>query len=96
MSVIDTTDVVESSIFLKSKLKKNMVGDNYYIESLQHKINNEWLYRYNLVDIEEENNRQNHYTKDKPLYTPIDVVIQSVIKSHIILFKDVNIHFFAR
>lgn len=79
MAVIDTTNVVESSIFLKSKVKKNMVGDNYYIDSLQHKINNEWLYRYNLIDIEEENTRQNCYTKEKPNYSPIDVVIQTVI-----------------
>jgi hypothetical protein len=56
-----------------------MVGDNYYIDSLQHKINNEWLYRSNLIDIEEENNRQNYYTKEKPSYTPIEVVIQTVI-----------------
>lgn len=79
MAIIDTTNVIESSIFLKSKVKKNMVGDNYYIESLQHKINNEWLYRYNLVDIEEENNRQNYYTKEKPKYTPVETVIQTVI-----------------
>ena len=79
MAIIDTTNVIESSMFLKSKLKKNMVGDNYYINSLQHKINNEWMYRANLIDIEEENNRQNHYTKEKPKYTPIDVVMQTVI-----------------
>ena len=79
MAIIDTTNVVESSMFLKSKVKKNMVGDNYYINSLQHKINNEWLYRSNLIDIEEEINRQNYYTKEKPNYTPIEVVIQTVI-----------------
>ena len=79
MAIIDTTNVVESSIFLKSKLKKNMVADNYYIDSLQNKINREWIYRSNLVDIEEENNIQNHYTKEKPLYTPVESVIQSVI-----------------
>ena len=79
MAIIDTTNVIESSMFLKSKVKKNMVGDNYYINSLQHKINNEWLYRANVIDIEEENIRQNYYTKEKPKYSPIDVVLQSVI-----------------
>ena len=29
MAIIDTTNVVESTMFLKSKLPKNMVGDNY-------------------------------------------------------------------
>lgn len=79
MAIIDTTNVVESTMFLKSKLKKNMVGDNYYIGSLQHKINKEWMYRGNVIDIEEENNRQNNYTKEKPIYTPVEVVIQTVI-----------------
>lgn len=78
MSVIDTTNVIESSMFMKAKCKKNMVGDNYYIENLQHKVNNEWLYRFNVVDIEEENTKQTFYTTEKPVYTPIEVVIQSV------------------
>lgn len=78
MAIIDTTDVVESSMFLKAKLKKNMVGDNYYLQTLQQKINAEWDYRYNVFDIEEENNRQMSYTKDKPKYTPIEAVIQHV------------------
>jgi len=79
MAVINTTDVVESSMFLKAKLKKNMVGDNYYIESLQSKIDAEWNYRHNVVDIEEENDKQVSYTNQKPVYTPIEVVIQHVI-----------------
>lgn len=79
MAVINTTDVVESSMFLKAKLKKNMVGDNYYIESLQSKIDAEWNYRHNVVDIEEENNKQVFYSTQKPVYTPIEVVIQHVV-----------------
>ena len=55
MGVINTTDIVESSMFLKAKLKKNMVGDNYYMETLQSKVDTEWEYRYNRFDIEEEN-----------------------------------------
>ena len=78
MAVINTTDVVESSMFLKAKLKKNMVGDNYYIESLQSKIDAEWNYRHNVVDIEEENKKQISYTNQKPFYTPIEAVIQHV------------------
>lgn len=79
MAVIDTTNVIDSAMFMKAKLKKNMVGDNYYIESLQHKVNNEWMYRYNVVDIEEENEKQKTYTKEKPVYTPTEAVIQKVV-----------------
>ena len=79
MAVINTTDVVESSMFLKAKLKKNMVGDNYYLETLQSKIDAEWDYRYNVVDIEEEVKRQYSYTTEHPTYTPIEVVIQHVL-----------------
>lgn len=78
MAVINTTDIVESSIFLKAKLKKNMVGDNYYIENLQSKVDAEWNYRYNVCDIEEEKVKQNFYTTQKPVYTPVEVVIQHV------------------
>ena len=79
MAVIDTTNVIDSAMYMKAKLKKNMVGDNYYIESLQHKVNNEWMYRYNVIDIEEENEKQKFYTKDKPVYTPTEAVIQKVV-----------------
>lgn len=79
MSVINTTDIVESSMFLKAKLKKNMVGDNYYMETLQSKVDAEWEYRYNRFDIEEENQKQMGYTTSPPVYTPIEVVMQHVI-----------------
>jgi hypothetical protein len=79
LAVINTTDIVESSMFLKAKLKKNMVGDNYYLETLQSKIDAEWDYRYNVVDIEEEIKRQYSYTTEHPTYTPIEVVIQHVL-----------------
>jgi len=78
MSVVDTTNVIDNSIFLKAKLKHNMVGDNYYIENLQDKRDAEWEYRYNVVDIEEELNKQSAYTKDPPVYTPIEAVITNV------------------
>lgn len=78
MPVIDTSNTIDTSVFLKSKLKKNMVGDNYYIENLQHKRNLDWEYRYNRVDIEEELEKQVYYTTEKPNYTPIEVVITNV------------------
>ena len=58
VAIIDTTDVVESSRFLKAKLKKNMVGDNYYLQSLQSKVDAEWNYRSNVFDVEEELEKQ--------------------------------------
>ena len=54
MALINTTNVVDSSIYLKARLPNNMVGDNYYIENLQDKRNKDWAFRYNKVDIEEE------------------------------------------
>ena len=78
MSVINTTDIVDSAIFLKSKLDKNMVGSNYYIENLQHKRNLDWNYRYNIVGIEEELIKQLEYTNQYTSYTPIDVAITEV------------------
>ena len=49
MAVINTTNVIDSSMYLKAKLPKNMVGENYYIENLQDKRNKDWAYRYNVV-----------------------------------------------
>ena len=78
MAVINTTNVIDSSMYLKARLPKNMVGENYYIENLQDKRNKDWAYRYNVVGIEEEIERQYQYTCELPSYTPIDVVITSV------------------
>ena len=78
MAIVDTTNVIDNSIFLKAKLDKNMVGSNYYIENLQYKRDLDWKMRYNLVDIEEELEKQCDYTTDVPKYTPIEVSIRSV------------------
>lgn len=78
MALVNTTDVIDNSIFLKAKLDKNMVGSNYYIENLQHKRNLDWNMRYNVVDIEEELKKQCEYTDLTPQYSPIDVVIRDV------------------
>ena len=78
MALINTTDIIDSSVFLKAKLKKNMVSDNYYIENLQYRRDADWKMRYNVVDIEEELVKQIDYTSESPNYTPIEVVIRSV------------------
>jgi len=78
MSVIDTTNVIDNSMYLKANLAPNMVGENYYIENLQDKRNEEWEYRYNRVWIEEELHKQITYTNALPDYSPIDVVIGNV------------------
>ena len=78
MALINTTNVVDSAMYLKARVPKNMVGDNYYIENLQDKRNQDWAYRYNVVGIEEEKDKQINYTKELPTYSPIDVVIRSV------------------
>ena len=78
MALVDTTSVIDNSIFLKAKLDKNMVGSNYYIENLQYKRDKDWEFRYNVVGIEEENEKQCDYTNELPNYTPIDVAIRAV------------------
>lgn len=69
--VIDSTNV-DSATFLKAQLPQNLDKENYYLESLQHKINYEWDYRYNKFDIEEENS----FGSEK--YHPIQVIIDKV------------------
>lgn len=83
MAVVNTTNIIDNSIFLKAKLAPNMVGDNYYIENLQDKRNQDWEYRYNRVEIEEEPEKRIQYVKpdilgDTAVYNPIDVVITNV------------------
>lgn len=70
--VIDSTNVIGSSIKRKARLDKNLSKDNYYLKMLQDKIDYEWYYRYNVVDIEEEK------AFGSEQYKPIEVVIQSV------------------
>lgn len=78
MPLYDTSNVIDNSILLKAKLEKNMVGSNYYIENLQDKRNRDWEYRYNIVGIEEELQKQLLYTSDNPVFTAIDTVITNV------------------
>lgn len=78
MAIYDTSNIIDNSIFLKAKLDKNMVGSNYYIENLQDKRNQDWDYRYNVVGIEEELEKQKSYTTENPVFSAIDAVITHV------------------
>lgn len=78
MPVFDSTGTLDSSMYLKAKLDKNRVGENYYIKNLQDIRNRDWYSRYNVVGIEEELHKQIQYTIDDPIYTPIDVAIRTV------------------
>ena len=78
MAIIDTTDTLDTSFFLKAKLKKNMVGDNYYIENAQAQRDSKWEMLPNRVDIEEELVKQVDYTTESPNYSPVEVVVQTI------------------
>ena len=78
MALIDTTNVTNSSILLKSRLDKNMSKNNHYLSDLQAKRDQDWEFRYNVVGIEEEREKQTGYTDLMPIYTPTEVVIRSV------------------
>lgn len=78
MALINTTNTVDSSIYLKNKFPHNKVGSNYYIQNLQEKRNKDWEFRPNLVDIEEELEKQCTYTVEPVKYSPIDVAIRKV------------------
>lgn len=69
--VVDITNSANSYDIL-SQTPKNYSKDNYFLKELQDKINAEWRYRPNRVDIEYEN------SWGVQTYTPIEVVIQSV------------------
>lgn len=69
--VINTTHSANYYDIL-SQTPKNYDEHNYFLKELQDKINAEWEYRPNRVDIEFENDW------GKQEYSPIEVVIQSV------------------
>lgn len=92
--VIDSTNILSSSMSLKSHVYKNMDKNNHYLKTLQQKLDYDWKYRYNIVDIEEEN----IFASQK--YNDIEVAIQgiySVTQKKIlsddwktIIFKDIQ------
>lgn len=70
--VIDSTNILSSTMDLKSQVYKNMDEKNYYLKTLQQKIDYDWEYRYNIVDIEEENS----FASGK--YNDVEVAIQGL------------------
>lgn len=78
--IFDTTDYVDTSMMYKSKLSKNFFGDNYWIESIQNKIDEDWRFAHNVVDIKEQDIKKNEqkYLIAKPQYHDIEVRINAV------------------
>lgn len=80
MALKDSTNLLHSSMEQKAKTGKNFDRkDNYWLQGVQDKLNAEWTYRSNRVDIEEEITRQLSYTKEPSKFSPLEVVIQEVI-----------------
>ena len=69
--VFDSTD--KFTVFeTKSRTYKNMSKDNYYLKNLQAKVDDEWKFRPNIIDIEEEK----EFGSES--YDSIEVKIQNV------------------
>ena len=76
--VYNTTNYTDVSQHLKSKLSKNFVDDNYWIESYQNKIDRSWDFASNVADIEESiETFDNNILNAKVEYKPIEVRIMS-------------------
>jgi hypothetical protein len=99
--VYNTTDYIDTQMLRKSKLTKNFLSDNYWIESYQNKVNAAWHFTTDVVDIEEQIERYNSngYRKARPLYNEIEVRITSAYNEEgvklnddykNIIFKDVD------
>lgn len=69
--VINTTHAANRYDIL-SQTPKNYNSENYFLKELQEKVDFDWPYRPNRVDIEYEN------AWGQQTYSPIEVVIQSV------------------
>jgi hypothetical protein len=78
--IINTTGILDSSIFQKAKLDKNFVSDNYYIQTYQAKIDSDWDYKPNRIDLEEEIDEKNEESNPEGTldFYPIEAVINSV------------------
>ena len=70
-TVINTTHAANRYDIL-SQTPKNYNPDNYFLKELQEKVDADWPYRPNRVDIEYED------AWGQQTYSPIEVVIQSV------------------
>lgn len=73
MGKIYDTTFTPSLYNLISQTPPNMPIDNYFLHSLQQKVDVDWKYRPNRVDIEQE---MNFGQED---YSPLEVVIQTVL-----------------
>lgn len=69
--IVDITRSANSYDIL-SQTPKNYDKNNYFLKELQHKVNAEWKYRPNRVDLEYE------ATWGKEDFKPMEVVMQSV------------------
>ena len=69
--VFDSTETF-ATFDKKSRVYKNMSKNNYYLKTLQNKVDDEWKYRGNIVDIEEETDFGSN------IFIPIEVKIQNV------------------
>lgn len=69
--VVNTT-YTSDSYYLLSQTPGNMQKDNYWLKELQDKVNADWRFRPNRVDIEKETG---FGTEE---YSPLEVVMQSV------------------
>lgn len=78
--VFDTTNYIDTSQHLKSKLNKNFLSDNYWIESYQNKINKSWQFATDVADIEESIETFDKHNVLNPIfqYRQIEVRIMSV------------------
>lgn len=99
--VYDTTDVTDTSVLKKSKLNKNFNSNNYWIESYQHKVDRDWRFATNVVDVDEQIVKFNakQYVVATPEYQNIEVRITSAYDEKgiklsddykNIIFKDVH------
>ena len=69
--IIDTT-FARNPYNLISQTPPNLKKDNYYMHTLQDKVDADWEYRHNKVDVEREQ------TIGENDYTPLEVVIQTI------------------
>lgn len=69
--IIDTT-FTRNPYNLISQTPPNLKKDNYYMHTLQDKVDADWEYRPNKVDVEREQ------TIGESDYTPLEVVIQTI------------------
>ena len=72
MGKVYDTSKTPTTYTLATQTPPNMTLDNFYLRNLQDKINDEWDYRSNRVDVEQEK------TIGKEDFFSLEVVIQSV------------------